>query len=62
VLSAANVLASTFNSAATQLQQVNASINQAIPNSVTAVNALTTTIAGLNQEIGETARTGCRDA
>ena len=58
VLSAANVVASTFNSAATQLQQLNASINQAIPNSVTAVNALTTTIAGLNKQIGEISPNG----
>ena len=51
VLSAANVVASTFNSAANQLQAVNASINASVSNSVTAVNALTTTIAGLNQQI-----------
>jgi len=53
VLSAAQVVATTFNAASTQLSQVGSGINGAISTSVTAVNALTTTIAGLNQQIGE---------
>ncbi len=51
VLSAAQVLASTFNSAATQLAKVGTSLNVTLSSSVTAVNALTTTIAGLNKQI-----------
>jgi len=58
VLSAASVLASTLNSAATQLQAVGSTINSGISSSVTAVNALTTTIAGLNQQISETSPNG----
>lgn len=58
VLSAANVLASTLNSAATQLQTVGTTINSGIAASVTAVNALTSTIAGLNHEISETSPNG----
>ena len=53
VLSAASVLASTLNSAATQLQAVGTTIISGISSSVTAVNALTKTIAGLNQQISE---------
>ena len=53
VLSAASVLASTLNSAATQLQAVGSTLNSGISSSVTAVNALTKTIAGLNQQISE---------
>ena len=52
VLSAAQALASTLNSASTQLTQVGTSLNGSISTSVAAVNALTTTIAGLNQQIG----------
>ena len=53
VLSAAAVLASTLNSASTQLQAVGRTIQSGISTSVTAVNALTKTIAGLNQQISE---------
>ena len=53
VLSAAAVLASTLNSASTQLQAVGSTINSGISSSVTAVNALTKTIAGLNRQISE---------
>ncbi len=53
VLSAASVLASTLNSASTQFQAVGNSVNSSISTSVTAVNALTKTIAGLNQQISE---------
>jgi flagellar hook-associated protein 1 FlgK len=53
VLSAAQTVASEFNSAASQLQAVNAGINSNVANSVTAVNGLTATIAGLNKQIGE---------
>jgi len=58
VLSAASVLASTLNSAATQLQAVGSSVNSAVDSSVTAVNALTTTIAGLNKQISEVSPRG----
>ena len=58
VLSAASVLASTLNSAATQLQTVGSSVNSAVDSSVTAVNALTTTIAGLNKQISEVSPQG----
>jgi flagellar hook-associated protein 1 FlgK len=51
VLSAAQNLASQFNSASTQLTQIGSSLNGDISTSVTAVNALTKTIAGLNQQI-----------
>ena len=53
VLSAASVLASTLNSAAMQLQAAGNTVNSGISSSVTAVNALTTTIAALNQQISE---------
>jgi len=53
VLSAASVLATTLNSAATQLQTVGTTLNSGISSSVTAVNALTATIAGLNQQISQ---------
>jgi flagellar hook-associated protein 1 FlgK len=53
VLSAAQTVASEFNSAASQLQAVNAGINSNVANTVTAVNGLTATIAGLNKQIGE---------
>jgi flagellar hook-associated protein 1 FlgK len=53
VLSAAQNLASQFNSASTQLAQVGSSLNSDLSTSVTAVNALTKTIAGLNQQIAQ---------
>lgn len=52
VLSSAGVVASAFNAAASQLQQVGSSISGELSSSATAVNALTTTIAGLNAQIG----------
>jgi flagellar hook-associated protein 1 FlgK len=58
VLAAGSTLASTFNSAATQLQQVGATINSGLASSVTAVNALTTTIASLNQQISQVSPNG----
>jgi len=58
VLSAANVLASTFNSAAAQLTSVQTTLNSNLSSSVTAVNALTKTIAGLNQQISSTSPNG----
>ena len=54
VLAAATALASAFNSASTQLAQVSASAGAEITSSVTQVNALTTTIAGLNAQIQST--------
>lgn len=53
VLSAAQVVASTLNSAANQLQAVGDSLNGVISTSVTAANALTVTIASLNQQIAD---------
>jgi flagellar hook-associated protein 1 FlgK len=53
VLSAAQTLASALNSAATQLAAVGTGLNGTSSSSVTAVNSLTTTIAGLNQQIAE---------
>lgn len=58
VLSAAQTLASTLNSASTQLAALGTSLNGTISGSVTAVNALTTTIAGLNRQIAEASPTG----
>ncbi len=52
VLSAANVLATTLNTAANQLASVQGTLNSDLSSSVTAVNSLTKTIAGLNQQIG----------
>ncbi len=51
VLSAAQVLASSFNSAATQLAQVKSSTGAEVSTSVLQVNALTATIATLNGQI-----------
>ena len=53
VLSAATALASAFNTASTQLGSVQTSINGEVGSSVSAVNALTATIASLNTQIGE---------
>jgi flagellar hook-associated protein 1 FlgK len=52
VLSAANTLASTFNSASNQIMQIGSSINQQISGVTGQINALTSTIAGLNEQIG----------
>jgi flagellar hook-associated protein 1 FlgK len=51
VLSAATALTSAFHSAANQLAAVGNTVAQQIPDSVTAVNALTKSIAQLNGEI-----------
>jgi flagellar hook-associated protein 1 len=51
VLSAAQTLASTFNSASNQLAQVSSSLNQQVVGDVGQVNSLTTTIASLNAQI-----------
>jgi flagellar hook-associated protein 1 FlgK len=51
-LSAASTVANAFNAAATGLAGVQTSINGNIASSVTAVNALTKTIAALNAQIG----------
>ena len=53
VLSAASTLATAFNTANTQLTGVQTSINGELTSSVSAVNALTASIAKLNKEIGE---------
>jgi flagellar hook-associated protein 1 len=54
VLTAANDLTSAFNSAANQLAQVSAGLDQQVGTVVGQVNALTTTIASLNQQIATT--------
>ncbi len=54
VLSAAGALASSFNSAATQLGQVASGAGAEISSSVKQVNALTATIAALNGQIQQT--------
>jgi flagellar hook-associated protein 1 FlgK len=51
VLSAANSLAQSFSGAITELQQQQASLDAASQSIVTQVNALTQSIAGLNQQI-----------
>lgn len=51
VLTAANTLASVFNSAASQLAQVSSGLDQQVGTIVGQVNALTATIASLNQQI-----------
>lgn len=52
VLTAANTLASVFNSAANQLEQVTSGLNQQVGSIVGQINALTSTIASLNQQLG----------
>ena len=52
VLSAANALASSFNSASNQITQIASGINQQISSAVGQINELTATIASLNQQIG----------
>ena len=51
VLTAANTLASVFNSAANQLEQVTSALNQQVGSIVGQINALTSTVASLNQQI-----------
>jgi flagellar hook-associated protein 1 FlgK len=51
VLSAANAVASDFNSTANQLAQVSSSLNQEVASDAGQVNSLTTTIASLNGQI-----------
>ncbi len=51
VLSAANTLASIFNSSAQQLSQISSSLDQQVVTVVGQVNTLTATIASLNQQI-----------
>ena len=52
VLTAANSLTSAFNSAANQMAQISAGLNTQAGSIVGQVNALTTTIASLNKQIG----------
>lgn len=52
VLNAANTLASNFNSAAGQMAQVSAGLNQTVGSVVQQVNSLAGQIASLNQQIG----------
>lgn len=54
VLTAANNLVSVFNSASNQLAQVSSGLNQQVGTVVGQINALTTTIASLNQQIAST--------
>ena len=58
VLSAATAVASAFNTASTQLGTVQQTINGEVGSSVAQVNALTSTIASLNKQIGETSPNG----
>jgi flagellar hook-associated protein 1 len=51
VLTAANTLASTFNSSAQQLAQVSSGLDQQVVTVVGQVNTLTATIASLNKQI-----------
>ena len=51
VLTAANNLTSVFNSAANQLAQVSSGLDQQVGTAVGQINALTKTIASLNQQI-----------
>lgn len=54
VLTAANNLTSAFNSAANQISQVSSGLDQQVGTAVGQINALTTTIASLNQQIAST--------
>jgi flagellar hook-associated protein 1 FlgK len=54
VLTAANNLTSVFNSAANQLAQVSAGLDQQVGTVVGQINSLTKTIASLNQQIAST--------
>ena len=57
VLSAAGALASAFNTASTQLAAVQSTVNSQLKSSVSAINALTATIATLNGQIGSNSPT-----
>jgi flagellar hook-associated protein 1 FlgK len=61
-LSAAQTLASTFNAAAQQLQQVGATVTTDLAASVTQVNSLTASIASLNAQIGSNSATASPNA
>jgi flagellar hook-associated protein 1 FlgK len=58
VLTAANALASQFNSAANQIAQVSSGLDQQVSSIVGQVNSLTATIAKLNGQISTTSPTG----
>lgn len=58
VLTAANNLTSVFNSAANQIAQVSSGLDQQVGTVVGQINALTTTIASLNQQIGSSSPHG----
>lgn len=58
VLTAANNLVSAFNSAANQLAQVSAGLDQQVGTTVGQINALTSTIASLNQQIASISPNG----
>ncbi|WP_348269319.1 flagellar hook-associated protein FlgK [Edaphobacter paludis] len=62
VLTAANNLTSVFNSAANQLAQVGTGLDQQVGTVVGQVNALTKTIASLNQQIASTSTSPSGDA
>jgi flagellar hook-associated protein 1 FlgK len=54
VISAANALAGAFNSTSNQLTQISASLDKQVADYAGQVNALTSTIASLNQQIAST--------
>ena len=58
VLSAAAALASSFNTASTQLASVQSGINGELGSTVSTINALTKTISQLNTQIGESSPNG----
>ncbi len=58
VLTAANNLTSVFNSAANQLAQVSAGLDQQVGTTVGQINSLTKSIASLNQQIASTSPNG----
>ena len=58
VLSAATALASQFNTAASQVAQINSGLNQQVASAVKAVNGLTATIAALNAQIASVSPKG----
>jgi flagellar hook-associated protein 1 FlgK len=58
VVTAATSLASAFNSAATQVSQIQSGVNASFTSSVAAVNGLTSTIADLNTKIQQISPNG----
>jgi flagellar hook-associated protein 1 FlgK len=58
VVDAGNTLAQGFNSASTQLQQVQSGVDQDVTQTVGQINSLASQIAGLNQQIGSLQGTG----